>query len=531
MLHLENRQGCPESFYSLAVCSLLFVVLTAGCSGGSRDPMKGVEAFSDLKTPAFVYNIPSIHQELNKIAGQGKAATVADSRTRQYYTASDSCQLLWVRRYGIDDRADSLVAWLHRVKEEGLSDMAFFVNDIEADLKRYRQLDFDERENSINRVVARLEYKLTNACLRYSYGQRFGFVNPYRAYNQYDVEKTDSTGRVIKYRGLYDVDIDQPAKDYDQEVIRKIKNDSIIPYLREIQPQGKLYRQLKNMLAKSDSANERKRIICNMERCRWRELQPIQEEGKHIVVNIPAFHLYAYNGNSTELDMKVVCGAVTTKTPQLSSNIEWMEINPQWVIPMSIISKEVAHHAGDSNYFLKHRYNIYERVSNRVLSGSEVTRQMLLSGKYRVAQKGGAGNSLGRIVFRFKNSFSVYLHDTSNPSAFNREVRAMSHGCVRVAQPFDLSQFVLDAPDEWLTERIRIAMGLPAETERGMKYVKNHTEEEVNKVIGHVTVSPSVPVHIIYYTLWYDETGVLQQWPDVYGYDNLLWKHLKPYMS
>lgn len=533
MLHTENRQSGSKGIYSVVISSVLFLVLATGCNNGSnRDSKIGVEAFSDLKTPAFILDVSSIHKELCSLADPKQNATVADSRTQQYYADKDSCELLWFRRYGLDSGADSLLAWLHIVNEEGLSADAFHVKDIEADMNRFRALDFDDKENTINHVVARLEYNLTRACLRYTYGQRFGFVNPYRAYNHFDVEKADSTGRVIKFRGLYDVAIDQPSNDYDKEVFSKIKHDSIASYLREIQPQGKLYKQLKGMLANTDSADVRKRIICNMERCRWRLHQPIQEQGKRIVVNIPAFHLYAYNGSGLlpELDMKIVCGAVTTKSPQLSSNIEWMEINPQWVIPMSIIKNEVAHHAGDSNYFNRHRYNIYDRNTNSILSGSQVTRSMLLSGKYRVAQKGGAGNSLGRIVFRFKNSFAVYLHDTSNPSAFNREVRAMSHGCIRVSKPFDLSQFVLDNPDEWLSDRIRIAMGQPAQTERGIKYVKNHTDEEVKKLISRVDVKPSVPVHILYYTMWYDETGTLQNWNDVYGFDKLLWKHLQPYM-
>ena len=230
--------------------------------------------------------------------------------------------------------------------------------------------------------------------------------------------------------------------------------------------------------------------------------------------------------------MRVVCGGVNTKTPQLSSNIEWMEANPQWVIPTSIIENEVARRAGDSAYFARNRYNIVDKSSGQTLDASQVSRQMLLSGKYRIAQKGGAGNSLGRIVFRFKNSFSVFLHDTSTPSAFQRDTRALSHGCVRVSKPFELARFVLDSPDEWLLDRIRIAMGLTPETEQGQQWILSHPDPESrNKIIGHITVSPRVPLFIIYYTLWPDEAGVLQTWPDVYGYDKVMWNQLKPYVE
>jgi murein L,D-transpeptidase YcbB/YkuD len=472
----------------------------------------------------------SIRSELKRLAREEHVQTVADDFTRNYYSGIDSLHYVWLSRNGINDGADSLLAWLQIVDEEGLSKKSFCVKEIAEDLQRLKNLDFDGKENNINSVAARFEYHLTKACLRYTYGQRFGFVNPYRAYNMFDIEK-DSTSRTPKTHGLYDIVIDQPTKDYAWDVLRKVGKDSIAAYLREIQPKGTLYSQLKSMLAKADSADadQRQRIICNMERCRWRNQTPINDNEKHIVVNIPAFHLYAKDGGQQTLDMKIVCGAVKTKSPQLSSRIEYFELNPKWVIPYSIIKNDVAHHAGDGGYFARHRYDIVNTTTGQQVSGDAVTRQMLLSGNYRVAQKGGSGNSLGRIVFRFKNSFAVYLHDTSTPSAFNREVRALSHGCIRLSKPFDLSQFVLNDPDEWLADRIRMAMGKPAQTQRGKRYVSEHTDEEVMKVITRVPVNPSVPVHIIYYTMYYDETGVLQNWKDIYGFDALILKHLQPY--
>ncbi len=154
---------------------------------------------------------------------------------------------------------------------------------------------------------------------------------------------------------------------------------------------------------------------------------------------------------------------------------------------------------------------------------------MILSGNYRVAQDGGAGNSLGRIVFRFKNKYSVFLHDTSTPGAFSRASRALSHGCVRVSKPFDLAHFVLNTSDDWLLDRIRISMDMPPQTDQGKKYLSKHPNSE-HKLIGYVPVKPHVPLYIIYYTIWPDQDGVMQTWPDVYNYDNVIWEHLRPYL-
>ena len=489
-----------------------------------------MEAFSDMKTPAFVLGPQMIADHLQRLADADHSSTDADRQTKNYYHHADS-PLLWIDRQGVDQRADSLLAWLRTVPDIGLTARSFYVDDIERDMQRLRTLHFDDDKNSASKVAARLEYHLTKACLRYCYGQRFGFINPRRLFNSLDIEQQDSARGYVRYRGLFDVEMDLPTSHYAADVLRKVSNDSIVDYLHEIQPTDATYQRLKQMLPTATGEEQRQRVIVNMERSRWRRHQPFMQDGKRVVVNIPAYHLYAFS-DEENLDMRVVCGARTTKTPQLTSHIEYMEINPQWVIPMSIIRNEVAHHAGDSAWFGRHRYDIVNKETRQVVDVRNVSRTMLLSGKYNVAQRGGAGNSLGRIVFRFKNNFSVFLHDTNTPGAFQRDVRSLSHGCVRVGKPFDLAQFVLDDPDEWLLDRIRIGMGQPAETEQGLQWLKAHPEkDDLKKLIGYVGVKPRVPLYIIYYTIWPDEGGIWQTWPDVYGYDQVMWNALKPYMQ
>ena len=530
MLYSQDRQSGKKSGYSLITPFLLVTLLVlTGCNrwGESKERVITMEAFSEMKTPAFVFDLDDIRSNINYLVRVDSSSTEADRQTRNYYKADDS-KLVWISTSGIDERADSLLAWLHLVGEIGFTEYSFGVADIEDDLQRMRNLDFGEGQQSLTHVAARLEYRLTKACLRYTYGQRYGYTNPYHILNSLDADKKDTLGNALSYRRLFDVKMDLPSKHYANTILNKVRKDSLAEYLRKIQLTDKMYLKLKSMLPQANTNEQHRRIMVNMERCRWRRHQPIADHGKRIIVNIPAYHLYAYSPDTT-IDMRVVCGTLRTKTPQLSSNIEWMEVNPQWIIPMSIVESDITRHVGDSAYFARHRYGIYERATNKLMNIRAVTRQMLLSGKYRVAQQGGAGNSLGRIIFRFKNNFSVFLHDTSNPGAFSRESRAVSHGCVRVSKPFELARFVLDTPDDWLLDRIRISMGLPPMTERGQEYIDSHDEGDRN-LIGYVPVKPRVPIYIIYQTLWPDADGVLQTWPDVYGYDEVVWKHLKPYM-
>ena len=491
-----------------------------------------------MEAPVFVFDSQTVRQQLLALAAQEHSKNEADKHTRRFYQQEEQ-GLVWMSaKDGIGPQADVLVQWLKEAEKEGLSAAYFGVETIEHDLHwlRTRQFDSipqgaDSIREDINHVAARLDYQLTKACLRFVTGQRFGYLNPHRTFNFMDPQKQDDTGRILRYRSLFDMDIERPDSAFFAGLLHSIETGDIEDDLRESQPRDAYYQQLKKMLATATGEDAIKRIICNMERRRWRYLKPINESEKRVVVNIPAFHLYAYGGD-TLLHMKVVCGATTTKTPLLASDIEWMEVNPQWVIPMSILQKDVARHAGDSAYFARNRYNIYDKESNRQVTVGEVSRAMLLSGKYRVAQESGSHNSLGRIVFRFKNNHSVFLHYTSNPGAFTRERRAISHGCVRVQRPFELASFVLDHPDEWLLDRIGISMGMKARTAQGRKAVANHKAEDGDiKLLGYVPVKPRVPLYIIYYTLWPNEQGELQEWPDVYGYDNVMWKLLKPMVS
>jgi ABC-type oligopeptide transport system ATPase subunit len=165
-----------------------------------------------------------------------------------------------------------------------------------------------------------------------------------------------------------------------------------------------------------------------------------------------------------------------------------------------------------------------QQVCPNALNPAEVTSGEMLSGRLRVGQKGGAGNSLGRIVFRFPNNFSVYLHDTNNRGAFNRDRRTLSHGCIRVQKPFDLACFLLPDADEWTKDRLRISMDIQPETTQGQIYVHEHAgDPKPFRLMSYQDVNPKVPLYIIYYTAYPNpKTGEVELWPDLYGYDQAI---------
>ena len=268
-----------------------------------------------------------------------------------------------------------------------------------------------------------------------------------------------------------------------------------------------------------------------MERSRWRQNDFPELHKKYVLVNVPSFYLRAVDEDSV-LSMRVACGALSTKTPLLNSAIERMDVNPQWVMPLSIVKKQVISQLGNRYYFDSHRYFIRSATTGKEIDVAQVTPEMLLSGAYKVVQRGGKGNALGRIVFRFPNNFSVYLHDTSSREAFSRFDRGVSHGCIRVEKPLELAIFLLQDKDETLIDKLRYSTTVDIQTQpTGNEKDNSALKVDRKRLINSKSLKPSVPLFITYYTLYPDENGVMQDYPDVYGYDKAIASYLLNYID
>ena len=523
MLHYEGRQGVKKSHHPLAFLfvSLLFV---AGCSEGNQgDRPQTLDNLSEWRTDIYALDARQVAEWIGHFSSTLPTETAADVHVRNHYKEQGA--LLWIGNNGLRADADTLLAVLQReVPKTGFSEEAFCIRQISDGVSRFRRLDFDSLHVAAHEA-AQLDYLLSRAYMRYAIGQRYGFVNPVRALNYLDPKTVDSTGRVKVYNRLFDLQVEHA--DYD-EPFRKLKNDSMGTYLAEALPTDGIYLKLQEGLRENADEAQRLRLILNMERRRWRT-DRVENNPKYIFVNVAAQHLWAVAPDSV-LSMRICCGATKTKSPLLSSAITHMEVNPVWGIPMSIVRTDVARHGGDPSYFARNRYTIYGPKGP--VDPSKVSSAMLLSGRYHVSQKGGAGNSLGRIVFRFPNNFSVYLHDTSNRGAFQNQNRALSHGCIRVQKPFELAQFLLPDADEWTLDKIRLSMDIKPETDEGKKYLKDHAEDERPfRLVRTQNVSHHMPVVIDYYTVYPNpKTGELETWPDGYGYDKALEQAIKPFL-
>lgn len=484
----------------------------------STNRFVSLDDYKNYRNPEYSLNSQVIRSLMDSLIRNDSGTTIADLHVKRYYRNHGG--FLWIDRQGIDERADTLLDYLRAVSGMGFNPERFFVNQIAHDLERLRSLELKNGRDDANHVMARLEYRLTKSYLRYVAGQRFGFTNPTFVFNHLDSitpNPYDTITRPVSYRGLFDMKMDHADDRFFRQSLCVIKSDSLGQFLHAVQPRSAFYEQLKEKLSQGElNKSMRARILCNMERCRWRLHDDPSKHKKYVLVNIPSFHLFAIDREDT-LSMRIGCGATKTKTPLLNSYIKRMDLNPQWYVPRSILVHDMLRHAGSTGYFHSRNYFIQDKSTGLEVNPAHVTRSMLLSGQYVVVQRGGKGNALGRIIFRFDNNFSVYLHDTSSRGVFGREDRGVSHGCIRVENPFGLAKFLLADKDERLIERIKYSMTNDSLSDRKM-------------VVKSVKVQPQVPVFITYFTLYPMAGGKMVEYPDVYGYDAEIYKLLKKYL-
>ena len=202
-----------------------------------------------------------------------------------------------------------------------------------------------------------------------------------------------------------------------------------------------------------------------MERLRW---LPDMRGDRTIFVNIAAYRLWMWDGldpaGAAGESMAIVAGTRRTPTPVFESWLDAVLFRPAWVVPRSIVAAEMLPAmARDGRYLSTHRLEVIDpagRVVAPPLSADQL--RDLRAGRLQLRQLPGPANALGLIKFQFANDYGVYLHGTPSISLFERSSRAFSHGCVRVAAPDALAQWVLNDAERWSPSAIAAAMHGPA---------------------------------------------------------------------
>jgi L,D-transpeptidase YcbB len=248
-----------------------------------------------------------------------------------------------------------------------------------------------------------------------------------------------------------------------------------------------------------------KSVIVALERERWMDYD---RSARHIWVNLPDFNARIIDHGRIVFETRVVIGknVPDQRSPEFSDTMEHMVINPSWGVPRSIIVKEYLPLLQANPNAVSHLQVIDGR--GRVVPRGAVNfaAYSARTFPFGLRQPPSDDNALGLVKFMFPNPYNIYLHDTPSKSLFAKEVRAYSHGCIRVADPFDLAHALLSVQSK------------AAEAEFDA-HLKTGDETTVKLLSG-------VPVHLVYFTAYPGAKGRISYRRDIYGRDAALFETL-----
>jgi murein L,D-transpeptidase YcbB/YkuD len=243
-------------------------------------------------------------------------------------------------------------------------------------------------------------------------------------------------------------------------------------------------------------------LRANLERMRWYQTQ---HKDDFVLVDIAGFRIYYMHDNKPLWKSRVQIGKAFRQTPIFESEASYVTLNPTWTIPSTILREDSLPAIRRSlDYFSKNRIRVFD-ASGKELDPKTVDWNS--PGKVTLRQDAGPGNSLGQVVIRFPNEYSVYMHDTPHQDLFSSRQRAFSSGCIRVQNVRDLAVLLLDDPQNWSREQLDAFIAT------------NKTKT--------LTLQHKIPVLIAYWTVNVGEDGYVSFKQDIYGQDALILKALE----
>jgi len=249
-----------------------------------------------------------------------------------------------------------------------------------------------------------------------------------------------------------------------------------------------------------------KSVVVAMERERW---LPVDRGERHVLVNQTDFTAKIMDHGNVTFETRSVIGKNQhdRRSPEFSDEMEHMVINPSWYVPRSIVTKEYLPKLKANPHAAGH-IEITDSRGRRVdRSAVDFTQFTARTFPFAMRQPPSQRNALGLVKFMFPNKYNIYLHDTPAKNLFSREVRAYSHGCIRLAQPFEFAYALLARQTEDPKDFFHRVLSSGKETK--------------------VELEQNVPVHIIYRTAIVSPKGRAEYRRDVYGRDAKIWNALE----
>jgi len=386
-----------------------------------------------------------------------------------FYTAHDG-PALWLTSAGISPEGQAVLAEMGKAGEWGLDPSLFRVPPA-------------SYQPTLAEDQAATEVAISLAVLKYARAARGGLAEPSALSKIYD---------------------QTPTVRAPQTVMTEISTSSTPDaYLADLHPKHEQFTRLRQALAKAQSEADKERIMANMDRWRW---MPETLGETYVWLNIPEFMLHVVKEGKIVESEKVVVGNPSSPTPVLSADMTEIVFNPERVVPLSVIRKDVLPKLregkswfGGSDTSVLDQYQLTVKNRGRPVDPSKIDWSKVDLSKLTFVQAPGRTNILGKVQFLYPNDRDVYLHDTIIRSHLTRAVRAEGAMEPRVANPEKLAAILLAESNGWSTAKAsQLAAG------------SKTSEAKLDKPI---------PVHMTYFTVVVDDQGESKTFGDVYKLD------------
>ncbi|KDC51898.1 L,D-transpeptidase family protein [Pseudoalteromonas fuliginea] len=226
---------------------------------------------------------------------------------------------------------------------------------------------------------------------------------------------------------------------------------------------------------------------------------------QYVYVNIPEYSLRFVKAGDVKLKNNVIVGKPSWETPAFSDEIEKFVVNPEWRIPTSIATKEIAPKvAEDPDYLVKNNIEIRKNsyLDSQTVNPSNIDWDSIKPYQFDhfLVKRAGSQNPLGEVKYLFPNPEAIYVHDTPAKHRFSQANRALSHGCIRIEKPFSLAREIIKHEGEAQT----------------LSHIDSARDQN-NTQTFHL--DEPLPIHLVYWTAWVDENKLVNFRDDIYQRD------------
>jgi len=226
---------------------------------------------------------------------------------------------------------------------------------------------------------------------------------------------------------------------------------------------------------------------------------------QYVYVNIPEYSLRFVKAGDVKLKNNVIVGKPSWETPAFSDEIEKFVVNPEWRIPTSIATKEIAPKvAEDPDYLVKNNIEIRKNsyLDSQTINPSHIDWDSIKPYQFDhfLVKRAGEENPLGEVKYLFPNAEAIYVHDTPAKQRFSQSNRALSHGCIRIEQPFSLAREIIKHEGEAQT----------------LNHIDSARTQNSTQTFH---LDEPLPIHLVYWTAWVDENKLVNFRDDIYQRD------------